>query len=95
VVRTDRANGAFCFSKALSQSKSEGLAMGQQTEASGTRSITLSDAQTAVLLELLEHSLGETRAEVHHTHTPAFRDQVQKREAILRQLIEKLHEARA
>jgi hypothetical protein len=36
--------------------------------------------------------LGETRVEVHRTHTPEFREQVQRREAILRRLIEKLRQ---
>ena len=36
--------------------------------------------------------IRETRVEVHHTHTPDFRDQVQRREELLRRLIEKLNQ---
>jgi hypothetical protein len=32
---------------------------------------------------------------VHHTHTPDFRDQVQRREEVLRRLLEKLRHAEA
>jgi hypothetical protein len=59
--------------------------------------ITLSQQEMAELLMILEHELEETRVEVHRTHTPAFRDNVQKEEQTLRSLLNKLrqHEAAA
>jgi len=55
-----------------------------------TYTIALDEESRSELLHLLEHALGETRVEVHHTHTPDFRDQVKHREEVLRGLIEKL-----
>ncbi len=62
---------------------------------SQTHALTLSltEEERTELLALLEYTLGETRVEVHHTHTPAYRDQAQHREAIVRSLIEKVRHA--
>jgi hypothetical protein len=59
----------------------------------GSLNVTLESQELAELVQLLEHALGETRVEVHHTHTPDFRAQVQQRETILRGLIAKLKKA--
>jgi hypothetical protein len=56
----------------------------------GTLTVTFEEQERSELLGLLEQALGETRVEVHRTHTPDFREQVQRREEILRRLIEKL-----
>ena len=45
-------------------------------------------------MTLLERALGETRVEVHRTHTPGFRDQVLHQEAVIRRLLEKLQRLR-
>jgi hypothetical protein len=42
------------------------------------------------LIRLLDARLGETRVEVHRTHTPDFREQVQQEEALVRGLLAKL-----
>lgn len=64
--------------------------MPNDEKSTATRNLTLNSEEATELLQLLEGALGETRVEVHHTHTPGFRDQVQHREVILRGLIEKL-----
>ncbi len=60
----------------------------------GTRNLAMNDEEATELLRLLENALAETRVEVHHTHTPAFRDKVQRQEAVFRGLIEKLRQGR-
>ena len=42
------------------------------------------------LIRLLDARLGETRVEVHRTHTPDYREQVQQEEALVRGLLAKL-----
>jgi hypothetical protein len=42
------------------------------------------------LLRVLRSSLGETRVEVHHTHTPGFRENVKHEEEVIRGLLQKL-----
>ena len=54
------------------------------------RELTLDDAERALILDLLDNALGETRVEVHHTHTPSYRKDVINHEAVIRRLIEKL-----
>jgi hypothetical protein len=56
----------------------------------GARDVSLEKEEVTELLQILEHVLGETRVEVHHTHTPDYRAQVQKRETLVRGLIAKL-----
>ena len=51
--------------------------------------------EAASLLRILESSLGETRVEAHHTHTPDFRTEVLAQESLLRGLIEKLKQGMA
>ena len=68
--------------------------MSTETKTGAVYSVILNEDEKALLLDMLEHTLGETRAEVHHTHTPSFREQVQRREALLRAMIEKLREPR-
>jgi len=55
-----------------------------------TPALTLDDEERALMLELLDHALGETRVEVHRTHTPSYRKDVINHEAVIRRLIEKL-----
>lgn len=56
--------------------------------------VTLTAEERSTLMDLLVHSLGETRVEMHRTHTPEFREKVRGRENLLRGLIEKLNTAR-
>jgi hypothetical protein len=56
----------------------------------GALNVTLQTEEVTELLQLLESALGETRVKVHHTHSPDYRAQVQRRETILRVLIGKL-----
>jgi hypothetical protein len=52
--------------------------------------LPLTEEERAGLLDLLQQALGEARVEVHRTHTPAFRDQVLRQEALIRGVIERL-----
>ncbi len=52
--------------------------------------LTLNSQERAELLRLLENSLKETRVEVHRTHTPGFRENVQLEEQVLRGLLDKV-----
>jgi hypothetical protein len=52
--------------------------------------LVLTAEEKTYLVGLLEGALGDTRVEVHHTHTPAYRDQVIRAENLVRGLLEKL-----
>lgn len=52
--------------------------------------LTLTEAERAEILHLLEQSFKETRVEVHRTHTPGYREDVQRQEATLRGLLDKV-----
>jgi hypothetical protein len=52
--------------------------------------LALDEEERAILRGLLEQALGETRVEVHRTHTPEFRVQVQHREVLLAKMIKKI-----
>lgn len=64
-------------------------------KSSSMRELSLSEEEASELLHLLEQSLGETRVELHRTHTPDFRSHVQHQETIFRGLIEKLRQPSA
>ncbi len=68
--------------------------MSVNPEQSTLHSLTVTLEEIALLTNLLSRSLGETRVEVHRTHTPDFRDQVQHEEAVIRGLLDKLHALR-
>ena len=57
---------------------------------SGMMVLALDEEERAVLLQLLEQALSETRVEVHRTHTPDFRARVQRREELLAKMIERI-----
>jgi len=63
------------------------------SKTTGTIQLTLDQAESTELLRLLENALGETRVEVHRTHTPQFRAGVQHEEGILKSILEKLQNA--
>jgi hypothetical protein len=69
--------------------------MSDKASQAGTWTVVLDEQERSELSQLLDHALRETRVEVHHTHTPDFRDQVQRREEVFRRLIEKLRQAGA
>jgi hypothetical protein len=52
--------------------------------------LRLDEEERAVLQRLLEQALGETRVEVHRTHTPDFRMQVQHRKELLAKMVKKI-----
>ena len=52
--------------------------------------LSLNDQERAELLRVLKNSLGETRVEVHHTHTPGYRESVKHEEEVIRGLLQKL-----
>jgi hypothetical protein len=49
--------------------------------------VTISEDERAEIVRLLEQVLGETRVEVHRTHTPEYRERVQAEETLLRGLL--------
>lgn len=53
-------------------------------------SISLTPNERDLMFRLLDRELGDTRSEVHHTHTPGFREDVQREEQLLRNLLAKL-----
>jgi hypothetical protein len=59
-----------------------------------TFTLPLTEEERAELARLLEHVLGETRVEVHRTHTPAYRDQVLHQEALIRGPLDKVRQLR-
>jgi len=52
--------------------------------------ITLSSDEKQYLLRTLQTAIGESRVEVHRTHTPDFRERVLDEEKLLRGLLAKL-----
>jgi hypothetical protein len=67
--------------------------MRANTSTPGALNVTLAREEVTELLQLLKQALGETRVEVHHTHSPDFRAQVEHRECILRGLIDRFQES--
>jgi hypothetical protein len=56
------------------------------------RTITLSDTEQTVLLELLDQQLKELQREIHHTDDHAYRDSLREKGATLEELWKKLKE---
>lgn len=52
--------------------------------------LLINEQERAELLRVLKSSLGETRVEVHHTHTPGYRENVQHEEEVIRGLLKKI-----
>lgn len=69
--------------------------MSGETKSGGSGSVSFTSEELTLLLDLLENTLGETRAEVHHTHSPQWRERVLKEEAVLRGMIQKLRQSRS
>jgi hypothetical protein len=56
----------------------------------GETQLTLTAEERAYLTGSLQNAMGETRVEVHRTHSPEFRDRVLHEENLVRGLLEKL-----
>jgi len=52
--------------------------------------LLINEQERAELLRVLKSSLGETRVEVHHTHTPGYRENVKHEEEVIRSLLQKV-----
>jgi hypothetical protein len=57
--------------------------------------LPINEQERAELLRVLKSSLGETRVEVHHTHTPGYRESVKQEEEVIRGLLRKIQEIHA
>ena len=55
-----------------------------------SRNFMFSEEERVEMVRLLEQVLGETRVEIHRTHTPDYRDRVMGQESLLRGLLAKL-----
>jgi len=55
-----------------------------------SRTFMFSEEERVEMVRLLEQILGETRVEIHRTHTPDYRDRVIGQESLLRGLLAKL-----
>jgi len=58
-----------------------------------SRTFMFSEEERVEMLRLLQQILGETRVEIHRTHTPDYRDRVIGQESLLRGLLVKLQRA--
>ncbi len=53
--------------------------------------LTLTSNERDLIVRLLDRELGDTRSELHRTHySPEFREDVQREEKLLRELLDKL-----
>jgi hypothetical protein len=52
--------------------------------------LLINEQERNELLRVLRNSLGETRVEVHHTHTPGYRESVKREEEVIRGLLQKI-----
>ncbi|MFO0888548.1 MAG: hypothetical protein U0790_05300 [Isosphaeraceae bacterium] len=57
-------------------------------------SFMINEDERGELVRLLEQALGETRVEIHRTHTPEFRERVIGEQALLRGLLDKFQHMR-
>ncbi len=57
-------------------------------------SFMISEEERAKLIQLLEQDLGETRVEIHRTHTPEYRERVINEQTLLRGLLDKFQHMR-
>jgi len=52
--------------------------------------LVIDEQERKELMRLLKNSLGETRVEVHRTHTPGYREDVKHEEQVIRNLLQKV-----
>jgi hypothetical protein len=55
--------------------------------------ITLTSEEKDYLVRTLQNAMGETRVEVHRTHSPEFRERVLEEEKLVRTLLAKLEKS--
>jgi hypothetical protein len=48
------------------------------------QNLVINEQERSELARVLRNYLGETRVEVHHTHTPGYREEVKHEEEVLR-----------
>lgn len=61
--------------------------MSDHNTATAEYNLTLNEDEKALILDMLEVSLGDTRVEVRHTRTPDYHNRLLDREALLKNLI--------
>jgi hypothetical protein len=54
------------------------------------QSLVINEQERSELERVLRNYLAETRVEVHHTHTPAYREEVKHEEEVIRGLLKKI-----
>ena len=54
------------------------------------QNLVINEQERSELMRVLRNYLGETRVEVHHTHTPGYREEVKHEEEVIRGLLKKL-----
>lgn len=55
--------------------------------------LTLDEREREELMMVLNAWLKDIRVEVHRTHTPGFRENVQQEEAMVRRLLDKVRDS--
>jgi len=55
--------------------------------------VTLTQEEKNYLVRVLQNAIGETRVEVHHTHTPQYRERVLDEEKLIRGLLTKVEKS--
>jgi hypothetical protein len=55
--------------------------------------VTLTRDEKDYLVRLLQNAIGEVRVEVHHTHTPQYRERVLDEEKLVRGLLAKVEKS--
>ncbi len=58
-------------------------------------SFTFDEHERSELQALLDVALRDLRVEIHRTHTPDYREQLVRREALLKRLIEKFDQGKS
>ena len=57
-------------------------------------SFMINEEERTELIRLLQQACGESRIEMHRTHTPEYRERVSGEQALLRGLLEKFQHMR-
>ena len=51
----------------------------------------LSEEEWALVVELIEREHHDLPAEIHHCHAPSYRDELEHRHQMVKNLLERLH----
>jgi hypothetical protein len=54
------------------------------------QNLVINEQERSELMRILRNSLADTRVEVHHTHTPGYREEVKHEEEVIRGLLKKI-----